>query len=275
MYQAGERAGSDRDRPRSLMKALIGVVAFSILSITAAQSLPGGDSPVSSDYAREKKWAEEILPDVVVGDPVLLEQKNGHRFLTLYTAAQHAKGAVIVAHGRGTHPDWGLNGVLRVALADAGYTTLAVQMPVLDAGGKLEAYLHLFPEALERLGLAARFLEGKGYSRIAIVSHSLGARMSNEFLAGDPPASIKAWVSIGIINGMQNMQWVRVPVLDLYGEHDWDGVLNGAYERAKDIAKIPGSAQVSVAGADHFFEGRETELVRAVRQFLDRHFLPR
>lgn len=253
------------------MRSVVGITMLvaALGSAGAAEQRLRDDSPLSSDYAREKKWADEITPGLVVGEPVYLEQKNGHRFLALYTATKNAKGAVLIAHGRGTHPDWGLNGVLRVALADAGYTTLSVQMPVLDAGGKLEAYLHLFPEAIERLGLAAHFLEAAGYKRIGLVSHSLGARMSNEFLAGHPPASVKAWVSIGIINGMQDMQWVKVPVLDVFGEKDWDGVLNGAGDRAKEMRKIFGSRQLRVAGADHFFEGREPELIKAVREFLD------
>lgn len=244
-------------------------VAFPVF---AADRTPAalGDSPVSSDYGREQRWADEILPTLVVGEPVYLAQANGHRFLALYTPAKEPKAAVLIAHGRGWSPDWGLYGVLRVALADAGYTTLAIQMPVLDAGGKLEAYLHLFDEANERLALGTAFLESKGYGRIGIVSHSLGARMSNEFLTGHPPDSIKAWVSISIINGLQNTQWVKVPMLDIFGEKDWNGVLNGAPERERLIRAIPGSAQVEVPAADHFFEGHEDALVKEVRAFLDR-----
>ena len=39
----------------------------------------------AADYAREKKWADEVVPGVVVGDPVYLEQADGHKFLTIYT----------------------------------------------------------------------------------------------------------------------------------------------------------------------------------------------
>ena len=40
-----------------------------------------------ADYVREKKWADEITPGIVVGDPMYLEEKNGHRFLSIYTEA--------------------------------------------------------------------------------------------------------------------------------------------------------------------------------------------
>jgi alpha/beta superfamily hydrolase len=59
-------------------------------------------------------------------------------------------------------------------------------------------------------------------------------------------------------------------VLDLYGEKDYPAVLGNAAKRAALLRKIRGSAQVEVAGADHFFAGREDELVRQVRLFLDR-----
>ena len=43
-----------------------------------------------------------------------------------------------------------------------------------------------------------------------------------------------------------------------------------AEKRAAILRAIRGSAQVEVAGADHFFAGREDELTRQVRLFLDR-----
>ena len=84
----------------------------------------------ASDYAREKKWADEVLPSVLTGDPVWLEISSGHKFLTLYTEANKAKAGVIVIHGMGVHPDWGLIGPLRQQLPDPGYATLSIQLPV-------------------------------------------------------------------------------------------------------------------------------------------------
>lgn len=42
---------------------------------------------------------------------------------------------------------------------------------------------------------------------------------------------------------------------------DW-GLIN-------PLRRVRGSAQIRVAGADHFFSGRENELVSQVRLFLD------
>jgi len=59
-------------------------------------------------------------------------------------------------------------------------------------------------------------------------------------------------------------------VLDLYGENDFPGVLELAAKRAATIKTVRGSAQIRVAGADHFFQGMNNELVRNVKLFLDR-----
>ena len=51
-----------------------------------------------ADYVREKKWADEITPGIVVGDPVYLEGRAGHRFLTIYTEAHNAKAGLVIVH---------------------------------------------------------------------------------------------------------------------------------------------------------------------------------
>ena len=223
-----------------------------------------------ADYSREKRWAVEITPGLVVGDAVYLAQKSGHKFLAIYSAAPQPHAAVITVHGSGVHPDWALIGVLRSQLADHGYTTLSVQMPVLAADAKADAYLPLFPDAAERLHAAVAFLKTKGHRNIAIASHSLGARMSNLFLAGTPDHGVGAWISIGITTGeFIEPDKLRMPVLDIYGERDFPQVLKLAEARAEVLKTLKGSAQIEVAGADHFFAGHESELVRQVKQFLD------
>lgn len=225
------------------------------------------------DYAREKRWADEITPTLVVGDPVYLAQPGGHKFLTLYTEAKRPRAAVIVVHGLGIHPDWALIGALRSDLPDAGYTSLSLQMPVLAADAKGEDYPALFNDAAERLATAVAFLKSKGYARIALVSHSMGSRMSNHFLAAQTAHGIAAWVAVGISSGtFVEAARFNMPILDIYGERDFPQVLKNADARAAVLAKIKGSAQIEVAGSDHYFAGSEAELVRHVRRFLDRHF---
>ncbi len=223
-----------------------------------------------ADYAREKRWANEITPGLVVGDAVYLAQKSGHKFLALYTAAAQPRAAVIIVHGLGRHPDWALIGTLRSELSDQGYTTLSVQMPVLAADAKADAYPPLFPDATERLHAAVAFLKAKGNRKIAIASHSLGSPMSNFFLISTPDHGVAAWVSIGVVpSKFTEPDKLRLPVLDIYGERDFPEVLQQTEARAAVLKTLKGSAQIEVAGADHYFTGRESELARQIKQFLD------
>jgi pimeloyl-ACP methyl ester carboxylesterase len=231
-----------------------------------------GPLAIAQDYAREKRWADQTLATLVVGDAVRIEQKNGHRFLGLYAKAANPRGAVVIAHGRGWAPDYELYGELRVKLADAGYSTLSIQMPVLDGTAKLGDYLPIFPDSDERLALSVQWLHAKGYRNVAIVSHSLGATMANHYLIGSAEPGVGAWVFIGIINGLEDMVRIKIPVLDVYGSEDWHVTRLGADERLKQIKKIAGSEQVVVAGAEHFFEGRQDALTRVIADFLDRVF---
>jgi dienelactone hydrolase len=221
-----------------------------------------------ADYAREKRWADEIVPTLLVGDAVQLELPDGRKFLGLYASSSPSAPAVVVVHGAGVHPDWGLINALRSQLADQGYATLSVQMPVLSSDAGPDQYGPLYPEAAERIAAAVRFLRAKKHSKVGVVSHSLGARMTNHFMerAAEP---LDAWVSIGLSGSYTAADRFKAPVLDLYGERDFPAVRDNSAARAESLRRVRGSAQVEVPGADHFFIGQETILVRQVKLFLD------
>lgn len=221
----------------------------------------------AADYAREKRWADEVLPAVLVGDPVWLED-GPHKFLALHTQAPKAKAAVILVHGNGVHPDWGLIGMLRQQLPDAGYTTLSVQMPVLRADAKTEEYTPLFPEASRRLQKAVAFLKDKGYAKVAIVSHSLGCSMSTIFLHGQGGNDVNTWVALNM-SGNEDWSDLKLPILDLYGANDLPHVLKSAPQRAKSL-KNTASKQIKMENADHFFEGQDAALLEKVKNHLDK-----
>src|SRR5262245_42055788 len=153
------------------MRSVICAVALCVPMLALAQQQP-------SDYAREKRWADEIVPALVSGEAVWLEAPRTEKFLGIYTEAKAAKGAIILAHGLGVHPDYGVIGELRARLADAGYTTLSIQMPILAADAPAARYPVLFWEADARFAAAMTFLRRKRYDRIVLLSHSMGSRMA-------------------------------------------------------------------------------------------------
>ena len=168
----------------------------------------------AADYEREERWAREVVPSIVVGDAVWLVTPSRAKVLAILTLPpQPAAGGVVLVHGLGVHPDWGLIGGLRTGLADAGYVTLAVQMPVLTASATRADYLATMPEAAERIAAAVDYLRNKSIARVAIVSHSMGASMANAFLARN---AIDAWAPIGMFGPFAAPP--REPVLDIVAE---------------------------------------------------------
>jgi pimeloyl-ACP methyl ester carboxylesterase len=220
----------------------------------------------NADYAREKKWADEITPGIVVGDPVYLQLQQGHRFLTLLTETKDAKAALILLHGAGVHPDWGLIGVLRTQLADHGFTTLSLQLPVLPIEVRGSEYRKTYPEGVKRIATAVDFLQKKGYSKIAIVSHSLGSDVGGLYIR-QQPSKLFAWASLGI-EGDDAFSGIKIPVLDLYGENDLPGVVKSAPARAASLKGNPPSKQVMLVKSDHFYSQHEKEMVDTVKAFL-------
>lgn len=225
----------------------------------------------AQDYAREKRWADEVVPALVVGDAVWLETSAGRRFLAIHAPAAKPKGAVVIVHGIGVHPDHGVIGVLRAKLTDRGWTTLSIQMPVQAADARSEAYYPaVFPEAIDRLGRAAAWLAARGEKRIALVSHSMGSWMANAYFdeTADPPYA--AWACLGLTGGYSLATWFSPrPILDVYGENDLAPSLEADWRRRLTLLSAPeGSRQVRIAGADHFYAGREEALAAAVDGWL-------
>ena len=221
------------------------------------------------DYAREKRWANEVVPNVVVGDAVWLKEPEGREFLGLYAPVAGAKTAVLLVHGIGVHPNHGIIGELRVALSDMGYATLSIQMPVAAAGAKASDYYpKLFPDAIERIGVAAAWLAAKGFAHPVLLSHSMGSWMSESYFAATLKAPFAAWVCLGRGGPFGDLANVHVPILDVYGANDLPQVLRWAGERDHVLRKHPGSRQIVISAADHFYRGREQALEDQIERFL-------
>jgi pimeloyl-ACP methyl ester carboxylesterase len=223
-----------------------------------------------SDYAREKRWAEQIVPTLVSGEAVWLEAPRTEKFLGIYTEAPSAKGAIILAHGLGVHPDWGVIGELRTRLADAGYTTLSVQMPLLAADAPAARYPVLFWEADARFAGALTYLRRKHYNKIWLVSHSMGSRMANHYISAHPQVPLAGWISLSISSGdIGPLKRIKFPVYDVYAENDLEAVVMGAPKRAAALKPLRGSSQTMVFGADHYFAKKEKDLVSLIRLLLE------
>jgi Protein of unknown function (DUF3530) len=223
-----------------------------------------------ADDAREDRWAQQVAPQVVVGDVVWLATPQRAKVLALFTDAPSRKGGVIVVHGFGLHPDWGLNGALRVELADRGFATLSVQMPVMSAEKTREQYRPLIGVAGERIAAALGELRSRGITKVAIVSHSIGAGIVDAYLGRPDAQPVAAWIPIGMLADFARAP--RLPVLDIVAERDFPEVLANVKLRALGLPRDRCSRVVTVLGTDHYFDRGTEALTAEIVPFLDRVF---
>ena len=224
----------------------------------------------ASDMEKELRWKQQVVGDLFDGEPITLNDGQLD-FLGLLTEADPAKeNAVLVLHGIGAHPDWPqVINPLRVQLADQGWTTLSIQLPVLDNEAASEAYAPLDAEAAPRILAAVEYLKQAGANGVFIVAHSMGSRMASYFLA-HTKAEVEGFVGVGMnIGTVQYLSEIHVPMLDLYGSDDLEGVLGSANDRTAASAENGSYSSRVVEGADHFFNDMDEQLVAVVVEWLD------
>ena len=232
----------------------------------------------ASDVEKEGRWAEEVVDQLFDGEPVWL-LTDSVRFLGLHVAPESGHGGgLLILHGRGVHPDWPqVVNPLRVALAEAGWHTLSLQLPVLANGIPGRDYQALLPEVRPRIEAGLKFLERTSAGPWFVVAHSMGSTMAVHALTQIPPLPVKGLALIGLGSGRGGdgldadgtvFSRLSLPVLDLLGEQDLEGVIRGAGVRAAFDHGFD-YTQVKVDGADHFFDGHETELIAVVSDWLN------
>ena len=238
----------------------------------------------AADYAKEKRWADEIIDSILVGDAEWLTANN-KKFLGIYTENTTAKalGGVIVVHGTGVHPNWtDIVHPLRTQLPDFGWHTLSIQMPVLANGTKYADYAPLYDKLSARFDAAVNFFKKKGVENIVIIAHSQGSAMSAYYMANKPEHEIRGFVAVGMrgkfggddrLNVLKSLAKIKIPTFDLYGSQDLESVLKATKNKMRTARKGGNKyySQLEVAGANHFFVEKEDMLVKRVRSWLNRY----
>lgn len=238
----------------------------------------------ASDLAKEKRWADQIVDALITGDAEWL-MVNNNKVLAIYTPSETepARGAAIILHGIGVHPDWpDVIHPLRTRLPESGWATLSVQMPILPNEAEDKDYAPLFDEVPGRIQAAVDFLKSEGFNTIVISGHSLGVTMAIYYLAAQPDPAVKAmisaasgpgWPDAPAMDSLSNFKKVTIPFVDIYGTDDSERIKNAVQARGK-IARETGKkgySQFKIEGANHFFAGKDNELVDTVSTWLDKN----
>lgn len=236
----------------------------------------------ASDLDKERRWADQVVEALLDGEAVYLNDGRAD-FLAIETASSNgdSRKAAVIMHGTGVHPNWPTVILpLRVGLTESGWETLSIQMPVLANEAEHADYAAVYDWVPGRINAAITYLRDKGFDKIVLIAHSQGSTMTVFYLS-QQHRPVEGFVAIGMSGGiaggpmdtLTQLPRVKTPTLDLYGSEDLPEVVNSAGDRAARAAEARNDyTQLRVQGADHFFDGEETELLEAVNSWLNQRY---
>jgi len=235
----------------------------------------------ASDTAREKRLADNIKESILTGEVVDLKA-DGEDFIVLVTNNEPEKprGSIIILHGMNSNPNAPkITRPLRSQLAETGWVTASIQLPLAAADASVNDNLALIKESYPRIRATLNYMHENFKNRpCVLVAHSLGAIMATSFLAEQKKLACDALILIGLPNlpsdlpeadGNESLKKVGIPTLDIFGSQDLDNVKNMAPSRKLILKKTNKlNRQVEISGADHNFNGLDETLVRAIHSWL-------
>jgi hypothetical protein len=259
--------------PRTQSASTYALILTLLLSLTGVA--------IAADVEREQRLVTELEASLFDGDLQRLSAgKVTFTAVELRPDSTPVRGSIILLHGRGVHADWPDNiGPLRMALAQNGWHTLSLQMPVLEKSAKYFDYLAILPEAFPRIEAGIKHLLTSGHRPIVLLAHSCGAHMAMAWLEATAGRHIDAFIGIGMgaTDYRQPMQrpfpfaTLKIPVLDIFGSEDYPAVHRLAPIRLEKIqlGGHRGSTQVVVDGADHDFTAYTSAMAQPISRWLN------
>lgn len=236
------------------------------------------DACLAGDDKREAGFADTINKTLTMGKAVWLEAE-GKKFLGLYTETEKVidQGVAIILHDMGGHPNQQqLVYGLRAVLPNHNWATLALQMPVREAGAGQEDYYALFPEAAARIRAGIDYAKNNGAASIVLVGYGLGGLMGIYALS-EQAADVKALASISLpvpttenpmAQTVELIKKVKMPMLDIYGALDVPDVTESARDRRLAAKENTGYRQIKIDDEGHAYLHDEGLLVKRIYSWL-------
>ena len=212
----------------------------------------------------------------------------GREFISLYlgNASGKVRGAAVIAHGMGAHPDWPeVIAPLRNHLPDSGWATLSLQMPILPPGAPLSDYGRTIKDSSQRFEAAVSYLRKQGFINIVFIGYGFGAALIADFLAHNPGYRISAFVAISAqshdflnprLKLLNDLESIDIPVLDVYAGSDRGKVIRQADDRRLAGRKNSRHTydQIMIVDADRFYTGVEKVMINGICGWLEKTVPP-
>ena len=128
----------------------------------------------------------------------------------------------------------------------------------------------------ERIEAAWTFLKAKDIERIVFLGHGKGGDIALEMLV-TKTFSVAGLILVGVtkFDNNEDFSALEIPILDVYGSQDLDGVKNAIKQR-RALMKPDLEADHTirkVIGANHIYYGLEPMLLMTVRSWLNAKYI--
>ena len=235
-----------------------------------------GNDSYEPDKSRELMIYEQNLNEIFDGEHVYVNYKHG-RFSMLEIYNQNYKSAVLYLHGRGLNPnEQNLAHPIRVEMSSF-YNTYSLQLPVLKKQSTYYEYSQIFYDSDERILSAIEHILRKN-DKVILIAHSCGVHMLMSYIKNKNLSShISSLVLIGsgAVDKGQKLIYsypyekIKIPILDLFGENDFDLVLRKSNERNKSIQKTHSkSQQIIIKSSNHYHNDNSNRVITHVKKWL-------
>jgi len=240
----------------------------------------------SVSYAEETSAYEDGLTGrlagiYVDGESVWIPLED-RPFLGLYrkSTSPGPTRVALILHSMGAHADWpDVISPLRTQLPGKGWSTLSIQLPVLAPQISLSDYGTSFRHSALRIRASIKYLQDQGHANIVLLGYSFGATTAIDYLAADA-GGLRGFAGISMqdfpflnppFTLLEPLARINIPVLDIYGSRDYSDVLRSVDARRLAASKGGNRAyqQQMIEDSDHYFSGKQGELVDRIVEWLD------
>ena len=253
-----------------LFKQILGLVLFVLI---LNYFYPVQKKP---DVVRERMIYDQSLSEVFDGEHSYINYKHG-KFSSIEIYNDDKNSAILYLHGRGLSPnDFNLAHPVRTQLSN-DFNTYSIQLPVLEKGSTYNDYVDILYDSDQRIISAVDYISSKN-DRLVIISHSCGVHMLMSFIENYfLPSQVIAIVMVGsgAVDKGQKLATEypyhkkNKPILDIYGEYDFDLVRKEASERKKLIKRISEKSwQYEIKSSSHYHEDNADKVIQIVKKWL-------
>jgi len=277
---------------------------FTIIIILSFQSA------FASNYLYEFEFSEALKKQLPSKQFVWLDTGGKRNTLSLLIKSQSlkARGAVIILPEIGHHPDWpNVIHDLRYKLAQYGWATLSVQMPIdVDLSTK-QSQEDVYQTVKSRTIAAIKYIQANAPDYVVLLGRGKSANFAIRYIAETQnlEQATQAAHALVFISAFDSdhlktsdyMKSIATPMLDIFAEKDHQHVLQSATARnvaARFAAKLKSEPQnltsshkvqqlilnktgnlryrqIVIPGADTLFTAQSDVLIKAIRGWLQVH----